>query len=475
MLLHILTAIEDSGLAEELCKLLRQEDVIVEPVGEPETFWEDTEKKTSDLLLVSRELITSLALEKIGNILKSLDAPAIVVLTEYEDEKDRAELIASGCEAVLNVGLPAEKLSEAVEAILDRRREKTTNVLSIPQTQEYAEIGDFVARSDAMGCFVRILPRVAKSSSSVLILGETGVGKERLAHVLHAESLRSEGPFIAVHCGALPESLMESELFGHEQGAFTGATKARRGCFELAHEGTLFLDEIGEMPLHLQSKLLRVLENRQIRRVGGEKSMVVDVRVIAATNRDLEAEAKAGEFRRDLYYRLNVVSLTIPPLRERIEDIPELVDSYVEHLAPRIGCEVSGIADGALEALCNYSWPGNVRELINVLERAMLICEGNEITVDDLPASVSGRDEMSIHELSEDPAIFPEEWLHKPLKKSRNEVLEQFERAYLTALLTSTNGRVGEAAERAGIDSRTLFDKMKHYALDKKAFKNKPS
>jgi DNA-binding NtrC family response regulator len=468
LLLHILTSIEKSELAEDLCKLLRQEDVIVEPVGEPEAFWEDVEKKTSDLLLVSREFVTSRALDRIGDLLESSDAPAVVVLTEYEDDKDRAELIAAGCEAVLNTGLPPEKLAEAIEAILDRRRGATTNVLSIPKPQDYAEIQDFVAKSDAMGSFVRVLPRVARSSSSILILGETGVGKERLAHVLHAESPRADGPFVAVHCGALPESLMESELFGHEQGAFTGATKARRGCFELAHQGTLFLDEIGEMPLHLQSKLLRVLENREIRRVGGEKSMVVDVRVIAATNRDLEAEVKAEKFRRDLYYRLNVVSLTIPPLRERIKDIPELVDSYITHLAPRIGCDVSGIADEALEALCEYSWPGNVRELINVLERAMLICEGTEIRLDDLPASISGREKMSIQGLA-----FPEEWLNKPLKESRNAALEHFERIYLTALLKSTSGRVGEAANRAGIDARTLFDKMKHYALDKKAFKTK--
>jgi DNA-binding NtrC family response regulator len=475
LLLYILTAIEESGLAEQLCELLRQEDVIVEPVGEPEAFWEDAEKKTFDLLLVSRELVTSGVLERIDDLLASSDAPAIVVLTEYEDDKDRAELIAAGCEAVLNVGLPAEKLAEAIEAILDRRRGATTGIISVPKTQIYAEIGDFVTRSDAMGSFVRVLPRVARSSSSVLILGETGVGKERLAHVLHAESPRSEGPFIAVHCGALPESLMESELFGHEQGAFTGATKARRGCFELAHQGTLFLDEIGEMPSHLQSKLLRVLENREIRRVGGEKYMVVDVRVIAATNRDLQAEVKAGEFRRDLYYRLNVVSLTIPPLRERVEDIPELVDNYIEHLAPRIGCDVSGIADEALEALCDYTWPGNVRELINIIERAMLLCESDTITTDDLPRSIAAPKGLSVQELSQEAEPFSDEWLHKPLKKARQDVLERFERSYLTSLLSATNGRVGEAANQAGIDSRTLFDKMRQYGLRKEDFRSRKS
>ena len=319
--------------------------------------------------------------------------------------------------------------------------------------------------------FVKIIPRVAKSNSSVLILGETGVGKERLAHVLHAESPRSKGPFIAIHCGALPESLLESELFGHEQGAFTGATKSRRGCFELAHQGTIFLDEIGEMPLHLQSKLLRVLESHEIRRVGGEKSIPVDVRVMAATNRDLEEEVKVKQFRKDLYYRLNVVSLTVPTLRERIKDVPELVESYIQYLGPRIGCEVSGITKEVLEALCDYSWPGNVRELINIVERAMLLCENDVITVDDLPQSITGREEVSLQELSQNPEAFPEEWLQKPLKEVRKDILEQFERSYLKGLLTSTRGRVGQAAKKADIDTRSLYDKMKQYGLDKKDFR----
>lgn len=189
---------------------------------------------------------------------------------------------------------------------------------------------------------------------------------------------------------------------------------------------------------------------------------------MAATNRDLEEEVKTKQFRRDLYYRLNVVSLTIPPLRERVEDIPELVESYIDYLGPRIGCPVSGMTEEALEALSEYSWPGNVRELINVIERAMLLCEDDVITIGDLPESITGPKEVSLQELSQDPGAFPEEWLQKPLKDARRDILEQFERSYLTSLLTSTNGRVGEAAKRAGIDSRTLFDKMKEYGLDKK-------
>jgi len=392
-------------------------------------------------------------------------------LSKGENEQEQVKLISAGCDAVLNPELSSGKLSSALNAILDRRRKTARPTLAFSPKPQEAAISDFAAQSPTMKDFVKILPRLARSNSSVLILGETGVGKERLAHVLHRESPRKDGPFVAVHCGALPESLLESELFGHEQGAFTGATRARRGCFELAHQGTIFLDEIGEMPLHLQSKLLRVLENHEIRRLGSEKSIAVDVRVMAATNRNLEAEVQARQFRRDLYYRLNVVSLTVPPLRGRIEDIPELVDSYIEYLGPRIGCEVSGITDEALEALCNYSWPGNVRELINIVERAMLLCENDVITVDDLPQSITGQEELSIQELSQDPSAFPEEWLEKPLKQARKDILEQFERGYLTGLLTATNGRVGEVAKRAGINSRTLFDKMKQYGLNKKRFR----
>jgi two-component system response regulator AtoC len=471
MLLHILIATEELELNSKLRDFLTRKDTVVESLEEPGAFWKDLGQQACDMILVSRALVTNQALDRIRDLRTSSDTPGVVVLTEFEDEKDRAELVAAGCEAVLNVDLPFTKLGQALRAIVERKGKAAADVVSIPLQQPSAQITDFVAESDAMKRFLKPLPRIAESSSSILILGETGVGKERLAHVLHAESPRSGGPFVAVHCGALPESLLESELFGHEQGAFTGATKARRGCFEMAHQGTLFLDEIGEMPLHLQSKLLRVLESKEIRRVGGEKLITVDVRVLAATNRDLEEEVGAGQFRRDLYYRLNVVSLTMPTLRERTEDIPDLIDSYVEHLGSRIGCAVSGVSEGALEALRAYSWPGNVRELINVLERAMLLCENDLITPDDLPAAISGHEGLPIRELSRNPEVFPEELAEKPLKEARTEVLEQFEKGYLTRVLTVAKGRVGEAAKRAGIDTRTLFDKMKHYGLDKKDFK----
>jgi two-component system response regulator AtoC len=474
MLLSIITVVTEADLRKKLSKILKKPDTIIESVADPVRFWKKVSRKTCDLVVLSRDLIRDKALDEIHKLRQLPDSPLIVVLSEEENEEERLQFISAGCDAVLNPAVPGRKLDSAFNAILGRRRKATRATLTVRPRLAEADISDFITESPAMKKFVGVIPRVAKSNSSVLILGETGVGKERLAHVLHSESPRSDGPFICIHCGALPESLLESELFGHEQGAFTGATRARKGCFELAHQGTIFLDEIGEMPFHLQSKLLRVIENREVRRIGSEKSLVVDVRVMTATNRDLEEEVRARQFRRDLYYRLNVVSLIVPPLRQRVEDIPALVESYIGYLGPRIGCEVSGIADDALEALCDYYWPGNVRELINVIERAMLLCENDIITVDDLPDSITGREEVSLQELSSNPEAFPEEWLQKPLRQARTDVLEQFERSYLISLLTSSDGRVGKAAKQAGIDSRTLFNKMKKYDLNKKDFRPGP-
>jgi DNA-binding NtrC family response regulator len=475
MLMHILIAVDRLEQANKLARLLERKDTMVEAVPEPRAFWKVVGRRTSDLLIVDRHLVSDRALREIQILRETASAPALVILSEEKDDADRADLIAIGCQAVLSPRLSARRLGAALGAILDRRREATATIVSVPSKPTHTEITDFVAKSPAMQTFLKALPRIARSASSVLILGETGVGKERLAHVLHSEGRRPKGPFVAVHCGALPESLLESELFGHEQGAFTGATRSRRGCFELAHQGTIFLDEIGEMPLHLQSKLLRVLEDHTIRRVGSEQSIIVDVRVIAATNRDLDEEARNKQFRRDLYYRLNVVSLTIPPLRARPEDIPELVGSYIEYLGPRIGCEVSGISPEAMEALREYSWPGNVRELINVIERALLLCEGDEITCHDLPGAIAGaryhqRPSATFSGGSLRPQGAQDEWLQLPLKEARTTLLKDFEKWYVHNVLTEAKGRVGEAARRAGIDPRTIFAKMKQYGLDKRDF-----
>ena len=231
-------------------------------------------------------------------------------------------------------------------------------------------------KSRAMQELVRMARRVAAADSTVFLLGETGSGKERLARAIHAASPRREAPFVAVNCAALPESLLESELFGHERGAFTGATRSRRGHFELAHGGTLFLDEIAEMAPPLQGKLLRTLQERRIQRLGSERSLAVDVRILTATSRDVAAEMERDAFRRDLYYRLAVVTLTVPPLRERLEDLPDLVENILETLGRRLGRVGVAVSGGAMAALAGYRWPGNVRELRNAIERAVLLGDG---------------------------------------------------------------------------------------------------
>jgi transcriptional regulator with PAS, ATPase and Fis domain len=303
-----------------------------------------------------------------------------------------------------------------------------------------------------------------------LLLGETGVGKEHLARAIHAQSPRSVGPFISVNMAAMPEQLLESELFGHEQGAFTGAIRYRRGAFELAHGGTIFLDEIGEMPLHLQAKLLSVLQDYEVKPVGGEGAIELDVRVIAATNQNLEEEIANGRFRQDLYYRLSVLMLTIPPLRHRREDIPTMVRRFMAYYRYRIGREINGIHDRALKALCDYEWPGNVRELMNVIERAILLCRTDQIGMDELPhvfhaSAAEGGDAAGGTGFNWD------EMVHKTLPEVQRIVLDEVERRYLTQLLQKTRGRIDLTAQMAGIHPRGLYNKMKRYGLRKENFK----
>jgi len=313
--------------------------------------------------------------------------------------------------------------------------------------------------------------RVARADSSLLILGETGVGKEWLARAIHAEGARVDGPFIAVNCAAVPESLIESELFGNEKGAFTGSVRTRRGLFELAHGGTLFLDEVADLPIHLQAKLLRVLEERKIRRLGAERMIAIDVRIMAASNRDITQALRDGTFREDLYFRLGVVTLIVPPLRERREDIELLVHSYFERFVRQLGRPGLAIREEALTAMQAYSWPGNVRELINVVERAVLLSPGPEIGVSDLPPALTGPTAAgsAVHVLANQ--ALADEQSRRPFKEARRAALLSWEVAYLRALLDRTNGQVGEAARQAGLDPRSLYAKMRQYELRKEDFR----
>jgi DNA-binding NtrC family response regulator len=413
----------------------------------------------------------------VTTIRKLPERPEIVVLQRGDDPEQHAILTAAGCLAVVNRELTDAMLGPIFAALVTRRREALgTRLRTAGQEPLHHHLSDFAATSVAMQNLLDLARRVVPSDSSLLILGETGVGKEWLARAIHAEGRRAGAPFIAINTSAVPDSLLESELFGHERGAFTGAERARRGYFELAHRGTIFLDEIGDMSAHLQAKLLRALQEKTLRRLGSEQSFDIDVRVMAATNRNLEEAMGTGEFRRDLYYRLGVVSLTVPPLRDRREDIPDLAINYLERFRAQLGRPIAGIAADALEALTAYPWPGNVRELINVMERSVLLGRGTEITLADLPHAVSvalaGSDrapgERPLHALAA-----ADGWLDRPLADVRAEAVDWVDRRYLTGLLERTGGRVGETAGHAGITSRSLYSRMKALDLRKEDFRGR--
>ncbi len=313
--------------------------------------------------------------------------------------------------------------------------------------------GRLVGKSAPMRRLYQMIKQAGLSSASVLIVGESGTGKELVARMLHEVSPRAEGPFSAINCAAIPETLLESEIFGHEKGSYTGAEGRRRGCFELADRGTLFLDEVAEMAVSTQVKLLRVLEERSFRRLGGHDEIQVDVRVLAATNRDPETSLKEGKLRQDLYYRLNVFTLELPPLRERVDDIPLLVDHFVGEFAQANGKSVSSASKDALDALIGFHWPGNVRELRNVIERAVILCPRPVIDVAELPSSVmnpsqpvagrrAGMGEVSI-----------------PVGTT----VEQAERDLIMKTLESTAQNKTKAADILGISLKTLHNKLKKY------------
>jgi DNA-binding NtrC family response regulator len=443
--------------------------------GAAEELWKHLASESFDLVLLRREDIPAFSTRLVSEIRALPDAPEVAVVAAKEDPEERAELLTAGCVGVVYEGLGEATLVRTIEALLQRRREQTERELDERGIQRF-HLSDYASASPAMQQFLDTARRVVATDTTLLLLGETGVGKEWLARAVHTEGPRAAAPFVAVSCSALPETLLESELFGHTKGAFTGATRARRGYFELAHGGTIFLDEIAELPPHLQVKLLRVLEERRIQPLGSERPIAVDVRVLAATNRDLEIEVGEKRFRTDLFYRLNVVSLTLPPLRERREDIPELLQSYIDHFRARLPSDVATVHPDALEALTAYDWPGNVRELINVVERAVLMARGSQVMLADLPETIQrsapgrGAPERS-GDLKPGFARDGRRWTDSPWRTIRQEVLEEAEYLYLSELLGLCSGRVGEVARRAGMAPRSLFEKMRRYGLRKEDFR----
>jgi two-component system, NtrC family, response regulator AtoC len=470
MLTRLILAVENRELQVSLEQSLAPSEIQIDCHGHMKNPWLNVVQSCGDIIVISESLIPRPVESSISQLNSLPEAPTTVVIHDFDSSEEHARLMAAGADVVLYSRVTLNNLIDTIQATVESRLQLVELNHLARKKGVQPKLTDFSTNSETMQFFINEVQLVAPSDSTILLLGETGVGKEHLAKAIHYESPRSSGPFIALNAAALPEQLLESELFGHTRGAFTGATRARRGAFELAHGGTIFLDEIGEMPLHLQTKLLRVLQDYEVRPLGGEKQIWVDVRVITATNRDLEKDVELGNFRKDLYFRLNVMSLIIPPLRDRREDVPSLARRFLSLYKYKIAKDVNQISKPAMAALSNYEWPGNVRELMNVIERAILLCKTNQITLDDLP-SVFNSTSKELSPLMASIAGNVSFWEGKSLPEIQKIVMEEVEGAYLRLVLTKTRGRVGQAAKIAGIHSRGLYSKMKHLGIHKEDFK----
>jgi len=370
----------------------------------------------------------------------------VVVMTAYASIATAIAAIKEGAYDYIEKPFSPDKITLILEKLVNHRKLIEENLSLQEKLDERDKIDDIVTRSPKMKQIIELTRVVANSNASVLITGESGTGKELVARAIHSNSPRSKRAFVAVSCAALPESLLESELFGHEKGAFTGAVTRRKGKIELAHNGTLFLDEIGEMSPNIQVHLLRVLEEREFTRVGGNELIKVDVRLVSATNRDLQAALRDNEFREDLYYRLNVVTIALPPLRERAEDILLLAEYFLKKFAIENMKRVTGFSKEVTEFLFKYPWPGNVRELENTIERAVILAQEEEIQLKDLLQKNS-------------PLV---------VSTPANYTLREVENRHIREVLEDTGGNFSHAAKMLGISRVTLYNKVKKYKIDVK-------
>ncbi len=398
-----------------------------------------------DAILMDVRMTTMDGMEALKRIHAINPAIPVVIMTAYSSVDSAVEAIKKGAHDYLTKPLDFDRLRHTLEVAMGHRRKEERRPLS---GQPFGDDNRIVGTSLPMQELWDMIVHVAPTEATVLITGESGTGKELVASALHHKSNRASGPFVKVNCAALAENLLESELFGHEKGAFTGADRRREGRFVQAQGGTLFLDEIGETSPAMQAKLLRVLQEHELQRVGGQETIHVDVRIVAATNRNLEEEVAAGRFREDLYYRLNVVVLEVPPLRERQGDIPLLAEYFFRNFARRNNRQVAGITPECMDVLNRYPWPGNVRELENSIERGVILMRGEYLDVSSLPLTIQRWAGRNAPEPVEEPAT-----------------LKEAERALILKTLKETAGNRSEAARRLQITRKTLLNKLKSYEI----------
>lgn len=446
-MLTILVADDDATHREVLRTLLEEWGYAVREAVDGEHAVALCREQPFDLVLMDVRMPKKSGLEALKEIKVHNPAVPVLIMTAFSEVAAAVEAIKSGAYDYLTKPLDFEKLKVVLRNVFAHVgliRENATLSRSLAATE--AQTG-MVGRSESMRALWEMVRTIAPTDATVLITGESGTGKELVAKAVHAASRRARGPFVAVNCAALTESLLASELFGHEKGAFTGADKKHEGHFLKADGGTIFLDEIGEMPLSMQVKLLRVIQEREVLSVGGNKAVPVDVRIIAATNRDLAKEVAAGTFRQDLYYRLNVVTLALPPLRERADDIPLLAQHFMARFADKNNKNIKGFTPGAMDRLVRYAWPGNVRELENVIERASILLLGEHISERELPErfAASQGDALTDALTTDCPT------------------LEDVERAVILKTLKRFGGNKTEAAKALGITRKTLHAKLSKY------------
>jgi two-component system response regulator HydG len=409
-------------------------------------------ERAFDLILMDIRMINVSGLEALAEIKAYNPAIPVIIMTAYSSVETAVEALKKGAYDYLTKPLDFDELRLSMERAMDHSQLKEENRLLRESLGNHFDRGNIIGSSPKMTKLLKTIAQVATSEATVLITGESGTGKELIAGAIHFNSPRKDGPFIKMNCAAVTETLLESELFGHEKGAFTGAHRRKEGRFYQADRGSLFLDEVGEMSLAMQAKLLRVLQDMEITRVGGEEVIKVDVRVIAATNKDLIKEIEKGRFREDLYYRLNVINLFVPPLKDRKEDIPLLAQHFLTFFAEKNQKQIKGLTPQAMDRLLKYQWPGNVRELMNAVERAIVLSRSEYLDEKDIQLVTQGevlnRDEItSGHGV---PSDLP---------------LDEVEKVTVLNMLESTRGNKSEAARRLGITRKTLHKKLKKYGM----------
>ncbi len=402
-----------------------------------------------DLVIADLKMPRLSGEELLRHVVEHYPTVPVVILTGHGTIETAVQAMRDGAYDFLTKPVNLERLSLLARRALSTRELVLQHRRLQDELEQQRKTSTIIGKSSEMGRVMEMVRQVAPTKASVLITGESGVGKELIADAIHRLSGRAEKPLVKVHCAALSEALLESELFGHEKGAFTGAIGRKRGRFELAHTGSIFLDEIGEINQSVQIKILRVLQEKQFERVGGEETIDVDVRVVSATNRDLRAEIEDGSFREDLFYRLNVVNIHVPPLRERREDIPLLTAAFIKEFARENGKQVEGIDARARAALHRHSWPGNIRELRNSIESAVVMAKGSIITAEDLP-----------------PSIVPEGEDTDYIKIELGASLDTAEREIIRTTLTANKGNKTKTATVLGIGRKTLHRKIAEYGLD---------